>query len=424
MLLYLLFPAILANLWRRGRRSPGYRDNRAQRFGRANQQGPYDCWIHAVSVGEGQAGALLARQLWTDDPQLRILFTSTTPTGRDHLHRLLGEQLEHQYLPYDFPGAVRRFLDTTQPRVAVLMETEIWPNLLYGCARRDIPVILANARLSARSARGYRRISALVRPLFEGLMSVAAQSHDDAARLISCGVEPDRMEICGSIKFDMPTAPVSDELQATKTAWGQHRPTWIAASTHAGEEETLLAAHQTLLQRQPEALLLLAPRHPERFNSVAEQCRKANLETVLRSDGTPPSSTTQVYLVDTMGELNQIYGLCDAAFVGGSLVPTGGHNLLEPCAAGIPVLFGPHVFNFMEIAERLIAAKAGREVENQEALTATLEQLLTDHQWCQTMGQRGQRMVANNRGATTRVARLVRRWLDQPVTACPPPANR
>ena len=288
----------------------------------------------------------MVRELMQRHPELPITITCMTPTGSEQIRKLFAEQVGHVYLPYDLPWLQRRLLRKMKPQIGIIMETELWPNLVAECERAEVPLILANARLSERSANGYKRVSWLVRPMFAALDWVAVQSQAEALRFASLGVNKSAMTVTGSIKFDFrPPAALLAQAKSLRDGWGE-RPVWIAASTHAGEDEQVLRAHQTLLQQQPDALLILVPRHPERFDSVARLVSDAGLLQVRRSQGGVPAAADQVLLGDTMGELVMLYACADVAFVGGSLVPNGGHNYLEPAALGLPVLSGPHRFNF------------------------------------------------------------------------------
>ncbi|PKM25430.1 MAG: 3-deoxy-D-manno-octulosonic acid transferase, partial [Gammaproteobacteria bacterium HGW-Gammaproteobacteria-12] len=356
LLLHLALPLIALRLALRARKAPAYARRINERFSLGlPAMKPGGIWVHAVSVGESIAAAPMIRALQARYPDLPITVTCMTPTGSERIQALFGESVQHCYLPYDLPWAAARFLDRAQPRLAVVMETELWPNHIHQCARRGIPVALANARLSERSARGYARFAKLTAPMLAELSLIAVQTQTEAQRFLDLGARPGCVEVTGSIKFDL---KIDAELLQRADALRQHwqattRPVWIAASTHAGEDEIILAAHRQLLGKHPDALLILVPRHPERFNSVSELCLGQDLTTRRRSTGEAVQAGDQVLLGDTMGELLFLYALADIAFVGGSLVANGGHNLLEPAALGKPVLSGPHLFNFLEIAAQL-----------------------------------------------------------------------
>jgi 3-deoxy-D-manno-octulosonic-acid transferase len=399
-LLYLALPVALLRLYWRGRRDPEHRRRWTERLGLIPLLPPSGClWIHAVSVGETRAALPLIRGLLNRYPDRPLLVTTTTLTGSRQVREALGEQVHHVYAPYDLPGAVRRFLQGTRPRLAVIMETELWPNLLRQCAVAGIPVMIANARLSERSARGYARIRRLTASMLRDVTLIAAQAKADAERFRALGAP--RVEVAGNLKYDL-TLP--DDLpkrgrQFRRDGLGANRPVWIAASTHAGEDEQVLDAFTTLRARWPELLLLLVPRHPERFDGVAALCRQRGFSVVRRSEERPCPPETAVFLGDSMGELLLFYAAADLAFVGGSLVPTGGHNVLEPALLGLPVLFGPHMFNFTEAGERLLEAEAAWRVADAAELAANLDRLLADPALRQQAGQHGRTVVERHRGA-------------------------
>ena len=399
-LLYLLLPPAFVRLWLRGRRNPAYRARWGERLGLVPPlpQAPR-IWLHAVSVGETIAAAPLLRALQARLPAHDWLVTTTTPTGSAQVRRLFGDEVAHHYLPWDLPQAVAHFLDRTRPDLLLVMETEIWPNLFAACRKRGIPVCIVNARLSERSLRGYRRI----RPLLAGALSgvrVLAQAEADAERFRELGAR--EVRVTGNLKFDL-------EIPASATATGEalrlalgHRPVWVAGSTHEGEDALVLAAHRRLLKQAPDALLILVPRHPERFDAVAELIGQDGFSFRRRSSGALPGAADSVYLGDTLGELLAFYAAADIAFVGGSLVPHGGHNPLEPAALGVPVITGPHWHNFAAIYPELIAAGAAREVPDAARLAEVLTGWLADPLSRDAAGEAGRRVVADNRGALQR----------------------
>lgn len=399
-LLYLALPLALLRLYWRGRRDPDHRRRWAERLGFAPPLPRAGClWIHAVSVGEARAALPLIRALRTRYPEIPLLVTTTTLTGSRQVREALGDQVEHVYAPYDLPGAVRRFLRRTRPRLAVIMETELWPNLLRRCAAAGVPVLIANARLSERSARGYARIRSLTAAMLQDVASIAAQADADAARFRDLGAR--RVQVIGNLKYDL---ALPDELpergrQLRRESLGEKRRIWIGASTHAGEEELLLDAFALVRPRWPELLLLLVPRHPERFDGVAALCRERGFEPVRRSERRSCAPDTAVFLGDSMGELLLFYAAADLAFVGGSLVPTGGHNVLEPALLGLPVAFGPHMFNFTEAGQRLLDAEAAWQTADAAALATVVDRLLADPQLRRAAGQRGRAVVERHRGA-------------------------
>lgn len=406
LLLHLALPLIALRLYLRGRKAPAYRQRIAERFSlRLPAMRPGGIWVHAVSVGESIAAAPMIRALRERHPDLPITVTCMTPTGSERIRALFGDSVQHCYLPYDLPWAAARFLDRVRPKLAVIMETELWPNHIHQCARRGIPAVLANARLSERSARGYARFAGLTRPMLAEMSWIAVQSAAEAERFHRLGARPECVAVTGSIKFDLRIDPeLKARAQALRASWGaDKRPVWIAASTHAGEDEIVLAAHRRLLAERPDSLLILVPRHPERFDAVHALCLHEGLRSVRRSSGLPVGAAEQVLLGDTMGELLFLYALADVAFVGGSLVPNGGHNLLEPAALGLPVLSGPHLFNFLEISAQLREAGACLEVGDGEALARELRALLGEPGRRQAMGRAGLAVLQRNQGALARL---------------------
>ena len=408
LVLYLLFPGVLMRLLWRSLRSPAYRQRWAERLGSSGiAPNPSGVWIHAVSVGEVQAIEPLVRHLREHHPTLDLTITTSTPTGSERVRLLFGDDVFHTYCPYDLPFAINRFLDRVRPRLLVMVETEIWPNLLALCGQRDIPALLANGRLSMRSARGYARLGPFTRQVFSGISAVAAQSRADAERFIGLGVAAKNVTVTGSIKFDMRIpASVQEQIQVLRRAWGD-RPVWVAASTHEGEDEQVLAAHRTILEQVPQALLVLVPRHPERFDRVAALVARHGFDLCRRSLDQPCGENVHVFLGDTMGELPVFLGGADVAFIGGSLVKVGGHNMLEAAAQGVPVVFGPHVFNFSGIARLLRDREAGVMVDDASGLAAQVAAWLQDASERSRIGENGRQVVKENRGALQRLAALV-----------------
>ena len=408
LLFHLGLPLVAIRLWLRSRKAPAYAKRIGERFAfNLPLMQPGGIWVHAVSVGESIAAAPMIRALLKRYPQLPITVTCMTPTGSERIQALFADELriQHCYLPYDLPWAAARFLDRVQPKLAVIMETELWPNHIHQCATRGIPVALANARLSARSAKGYARFAGLTRPMLEEMSLFAVQTEAEAERFRQLGARPECVEVTGSIKFDLSIdAQLLIKARDLRDQWhAQERPVWIAASTHEGEDEIVLAAHRQLLANYPNALLILVPRHPERFNSVFELCQREGFATVRRSGGEAVSAHTQVLLGDTMGELLFLYALADSAFVGGSLVPNGGHNLLEPAALAKPVLSGPHVFNFLEIAALLREAGALEEVDDAQGLAVAVQRLFELPQDARHMAESGLKVMRANQGALQRL---------------------
>ncbi len=408
LLFHLGLPLVAIRLWLRARKAPAYAQRIGERFAlNLPALQPGGIWVHAVSVGESIAAAPMIRALLKRYPQLPITVTCMTPTGSQRIQALFADEprIQHCYLPYDLPWAAARFLNRVQPKLAIIMETELWPNHIHQCAKRGIPVALANARLSARSAKGYARFAGLTRPMLQEMSLIAAQTETEADRFRQLGARPECVEVTGSIKFDLTIDPqLLINASALREQWqALERPVWIGASTHEGEDEVVLAAHRQLLGSHPEALLILVPRHPERFNQVFELCQREGFATVRRSSGEPVSVTTQVLLGDTMGELLFLYALADSAFVGGSLVPNGGHNLLEPAALAKPVLSGPHLFNFLEIAALLREAGALVEVDDAQGLALAVQRLFELPRDAQQMAEAGLKVMHANQGALQRL---------------------
>lgn len=414
-LLYVFAPIALAGTALRGVRDSAYRDRLPERLGftrilqRSHVQPIWaqPIWIHAVSVGEVQAAAPLIRALLKKYPQRRLLITTATPTGAQRVRALFSDTVLHAYLPYDLPGAVRRFLDRVRPSLAIVMEREIWPNLFHECRRRSIPILLASARISERSAVRHQRFANLFREALATNVTVAAQTEQDAQRYRSIGASD--VEVIGNVKFDI-EVPVAarqagESLRATQFA---QRLVWVAGSTHEGEEDQVLAAHRRVMEQRPDALLILVPRHPNRFDAVRSWLRAKQVAFVSRSRGERVTTSTSVLLADTLGELMTFYAASDIAFVAGSLIATvGGHNLLEPAVLERPVLAGPHNFNAPDIAQLMFESGAARQVNSPEQLADAILELATDPALRARMGAQGSAMVAANRGALERVVRLV-----------------
>lgn len=414
LLVYLALPLALLRLLWRSRRAPAYRQRWHERLAwyRVNPR-PATVWVHAVSVGEVQAAQPLLRHLLNRAPPLSVLVTTSTPTGAARLAELFDGRVQHAYAPIDLPPVMERFLRLVQPRLLLIMETEIWPNLLAACARHGVPVILANARLSPRSARGYARVGAFAADTMNRFALIAAQDEADAARFRALGVAPARVRVTGSVKFDVQLpASLRDRAEVMRRDWGCSRPVWVAASTHEGEDELLLRVHTQVRRALPQALLVLVPRHPERFERVAALVTRAGLTLARRSRG-ETGGTCNLYLGDTMGELPMLLAAGDAAFIGGSLVPVGGHNPLEAAGLGVAVAIGPHHFNFAEITRRLVAQGGGCIVADGDALARVLIGWLSDAAERTRVGENGRRFVAANRGALSRLLTLVETQLQQ-----------
>jgi 3-deoxy-D-manno-octulosonic-acid transferase len=407
-LLYVVAPLALVATALRGLRDPSYRDRLGERLGftRLRFATP-PIWIHAVSVGEVQAAAALVRALGQSHPQEPILLTTATPTGAQRVQALFGASVRHAYLPYDLPGAVRRFLTRTTPRVAIILEREIWPNLFRACFERRIPILLASARISERSAQRHQRFAGLFREALASDVTIAAQTPADAERFRAIGIPAAAIHVTGNIKFDF---EVPQEARRTGThiraELGQ-RPVWIAGSTHEHEEDIVLDAHERVRAARNDALLLLVPRHPNRFDAVKSWLRARNVRFVSRSKREAVAADTSVLLVDTLGELMSFYAAANVAFVGGSLVPIGGHNLLEPAALNRPIIVGPHNFNAADIAQMFLDSGAALQVESATELANAVLDLLTSAAHRDEMIARAHAILQTNRGALARVLTLI-----------------
>ena len=406
---YLATPVILWRLAVRGLRYRGYFRRWRERFGHFPDPGLRGCiWVHAVSVGEVNAAQPLIEALQRRFAPQPLVVTSVTPTGSERVRKLFGDSVFHVYLPYDLPSAVARFLDRIRPSLAVVMETEIWPNLFHQCGRRGIPLAIVNARLSERSLRGYRPILPLVRQALANVSLITAQSQADARRYHALGADPSRVRVCGNLKYDMPL-PTQARAQgyALRVIWGA-RPVWIAASTHEGEDAAVLEAHRQVLAGNPAALLLVAARHPERFREVEHAARECGF-TVATHTGGNAGPDTQCLVIDAMGVMLRYYAASDVAFVGGSLVPVGGHNVLEPAALSRPVLVGPHTFNFDEITSALIDMGGAQRVASTQELGAAVLELFGDPVELARMGAAAHAVCARERGAVRRTMVLLGR---------------
>jgi len=395
ILLRLVLPFILVRLWLRGRKEPGYRESVGERFGVYRGEKPENLiWVHAVSVGEARAAAPLVRGLMARFPEHRMLVTCTTAAGRDTLKQVYGDGILSAYLPYDYPESVQAFLAHFAPRLGVLMETEVWPNLLAACAARGLPVVLANARLSEKSAGGYRRWLSLAEPAFASLALVCAQSEADAARLRSLGAR--RVEVTGNLKFDV--GPDPEQLAAGR-AWraALGRPVLLLASTREKEEAALLNE----LGAEKNLLVVVVPRHPQRFDEVAPLAQSRRTQTPV------PAAEHRVHLGDTMGEMPFYYAACDVAVIGGSFEPLGGQNLIEALAAGAPVVVGPSMFNFAEATRLALEARAAIQAPDAAAAMKRALALLHDGRGRRHMSEAGRKLCHAHRGATERHLTLI-----------------
>jgi 3-deoxy-D-manno-octulosonic-acid transferase len=407
MLLYLATPFVLLRLLWRSRAIRGYRQRIPERFGIVPRMRPNEgvaVWVHAVSVGESMAAIPMIQKLVLAYGKRQVWVTTTTPTGSDRIRAALGDLIIHTYAPYDLPTAVYRFLERAKPAQVIIMETELWPNLFAAIGKRRIPLTIANGRLSPRSYRGYSRVGGFTRDTLRHITLVAAQSEADAERFRRLGAP--KVESIGNLKFDI--EPRDDQIAAgaaLRARFGPGHPAWVAASTHDGEEVAALEAHKEILKTLPEAVLLLVPRHPQRFDEVSKAIVRSGLDYIRRSglpDG-PGVVSAQVLLGDSLGEMWMYLSAADVAFIGGSLVPVGGHNVLEPAALGLPVLFGPHMHNFVAARDLLIGAKSAYTLDDARALKVLVLRLLQDRSAAQAMGRAGRAAVLANRGALDRL---------------------
>lgn len=416
VLYYCLLPLLLLRMLWRSRLAPAYRQRLPERCGwfspRPDPELPA-IWVHAVSVGESLAAAPLIEALLRDFPAYRVVVTCTTPTGSACIRALFGERVFHVYLPWDLPGPLRRFLRRTRPRLLLIMETELWPNMVHYSRAEGCGILLLNARLSARSARGYARFGGMTRRLLTQLDAAACQTLADSERFLALGLPASAVTVTGSVKFDL---ELDDGLRA-RAATLLHalaptgRPVLVAASTHAGEEELILAAYREVREVVGDSLLVLVPRHPERFNEVFKLCLRQDWQVCRRSLGAVPGPADDILLGDTMGELLLLLGTATIAVFGGSLAGRGGHNVLEAAVWGVPVVSGPHLENFAEIAEMLSAAGAMVRLQSPAQLGPCLLELLADGDRRERMGAAGTQLVARNRGAVARQLALVSRQL-------------
>jgi 3-deoxy-D-manno-octulosonic-acid transferase len=407
--LYFALPFIFLRLLWRARRNPAYAKRWQERLGCIPQTlSQNSIWIHAVSVGETLAAIPLVKALQKKFPQSPILITTMTPTGSDRVRATFGDSVEHCYLPYDLPLTLKCFLNKVKPKLLIIIETELWPNLLRQCRLHQIPIILANARLSEKSANGYQRIAPIARQMLQDINLLAVQTTAEADRFIALGAKPEQINVTGSIRFDLEIPEqLHAQAQTLRDQWGRNRNIWIAASTHEGEEEKILAAFAIVQKTLPQTLLVLVPRHPERFAKVNQLCQQQGYETVLRSSQQACKDNSAIFIGDTMGELLLFYAAADIAFVGGSLIERGGHNPLEPAALGLPVIMGPHVFNFVAICAELKKCGALIEINTAEQLAEIVLQLLQNKSQREKMGAIGQHFVQQNRGALDKHVRLI-----------------
>jgi len=409
LLFYLLTPLILFRLFWRGFKAPEYRKRWLERLAIYNTNFTRDViWIHAVSVGEAEAVFPLVKRLQQQFPTDKFLITTTTPTGSARVQAVLADTVAHVYLPYDLPNVINRFLATFKPKVAIVMEKEIWPNLYAGLAKNNIPLMIINARLSANSAKGYKKIPALVKPALAAVTWIATQTAEDRQRFIEIGSKADSTRVTGNLKFDLLLEDdIIQQAKKIKNSLFSNRFVWLIASTHEREEEIFFELYPQLKKSIPELLIMVAPRHPERFELVNQLANKMQLKTSQRSLQQQCTEATDVYIADTMGELKLLYGAVDVCFVGGSMVPVGGHNILEPAAMGTPIMFGPYMVNFKEIAKNVLDLNAAIQCEDKQALIEAITHLYSDADYRIDIAAKAKQFVNKNQGATEATAKLI-----------------
>lgn len=417
VLLYALLPLLLLRMLLRSRRAPAYRRRLGERLGvypagDEAEMAPARpaIWVHAVSVGELQASAVLVEALLLAYPAYRVVLTTTTPTGSARVRAVFQQRVSHVYLPWDLPGSVNRFLDRFRPALVLFIETELWPNLLAACQRRGCVSVLASARLSATSARHYRRVAPLTRRMLQNLDAIGCQTRADEQRFLALGATADAVSVTGSLKYD---APLTEQERTAapslaRTLGLDGRVVWVAGSTHSGEEGMLLDALPHLKGKYPALLLVLAPRHPERFDAVAALCASRGIAVVRRSAAAAVTASDTVLLLDSIGELSLVYGAATVAFVGGSLVAAGGHNPLEAVRWSVPVVSGPHTENAVDIYRQLQQVGAARQVASADDVLRVVDKLLAQPERCASMGAAGEAVMAANAGACERTLALVR----------------
>lgn len=406
-----MIPFIIIRLYYKSRKNSAYRKRWLERFGYFTApQIKGGIWVHLVSVGETIAAVPMIKALQASYPDTQLIITSMTPTGSERVRALFHDSVFHVYVPYDYPGAIKRFLRRVEPSMLILMETELWPNCLHFCAKQNIPVLLANARLSEKAFLRYQRIKKVAATMLSQITIIAAQAQADADRFIALGATPEQVTVTGSMKFDISVKPeLKREGKNLRQLLGLDRAVWIAASTHENEEEEILKAFHKVQQRVPDVLLVLVPRHPERFDKVAKMCSREGYQVSRRSQQDLCTNSTTIYLGDTMGELLLLYAASDVAFVGGSLVPIGGHNMLEPAVLGVPSITGPHYFNFTTIVQLLEETGGLFRVNDTEGLAQCVIDLLRDPLRRHQAGLNAQHVVEAHRGSVAMHQELVER---------------
>jgi 3-deoxy-D-manno-octulosonic-acid transferase len=394
-------PFVLLYFALRGLRDRAYLGRWGERFGYSDDRaGKGGILLHAASVGEVNAASPLIGALLQTYPELPLTVTTLTPTGSERLKAEFGQRVLHSYIPLDLPGAVKRFLGSLQPKLVIVIETEIWPNLYLQAQQQNVPLLMVNARLSRRSLKHYQRVKGFVQQVLKSVRWIGAQGEADARRLVDCGAEPGNVHLTGNLKFDLDIpASLEETGAALRSRLNRQRPVLVAGSTHEADESVIIPAFRQLLDKLPDALLILVPRHPERFSRAAQAARDAGLRTELRSQGEVCSGRAQCFVIDSIGELMTYYACGDIAFVGGSIGDQGGHNALEPAALGKPVLLGPNMDNAREVAEQLVECGAARKVSGKQDFLVEAAQILTDGVLRDSMGQAGRKLVDKNKGA-------------------------
>ncbi|MFP3014353.1 MAG: lipid IV(A) 3-deoxy-D-manno-octulosonic acid transferase [Arsenophonus sp.] len=411
--IYIIQPIIWLYLLWRSRKNPDYKKRWNERYGFCNGKViPGGILLHSVSVGETLSAIPLVRALHNSYPTLPITVTTMTPTGSEQALLAFGNNTQHVYLPYDLHGSVRRFLNHVNPKLTIIMETELWPNLIIQLKQRRIPLIIANARLSERSAARYKKLGYFIKKLLRKITLIAVQNQEDAERFIQLGLSRKNLYTIGSLKFDISvTHELALKITILRRQWASSRPVWIATSTHEGEELIILEAHNKLLTQFPNLLLILIPRHPERFSKTKELIIKYKLRYVCRSENLMPSTDTQVIIGDTMGELMLLYGVADLAFIGGSLVKKGGHNPLEAAAHSLPILMGPYIFNFKDICIKLKQENALIIVNDSKSLILSVSRLLKNKDYRLYYGYQASKVLHKNQGALQKLLKLLEPYL-------------
>lgn len=419
LILYLLIPYVILRLLYRGLSNRGYWTRWHERFGFVRyEKNKSVIWVHAVSLGETRAAAPLINALIKRYPDYRIWVTTMTPTGSAQVKSLFGDRVEHSFIPYDLPLSVNLFLNRVKPSVVLIMETELWPNIYHSCHKRGIPICLANVRITEASFKGYQLVSSLTRQTLGYVSRFAVQSRADAARITLLGASQEDMQITGNIKFDLDVpASMIEAGRLLRKRWGEDRDILLAASTHDGEEDIILSSFKRLKILFPKLLLVIVPRHPERFAQVGRLIDKRGFSSAARSTGDAAlPAVADILIGDTMGELQMFYAAADVAIIGGSFVPAGGHNLLEAAAVGVPSVFGPYMENFSEISEIALGRGASFRVGQIEYLDEVLKKLLADPEKRHEAGEKAKKMIIENRGALDKTLEFFSDSLPKPST--------